>query len=199
MTQHWSTRLWKALNWKGWSQRELARRSGIDVQKIYKYLQGKVDQPRGDTLLHLADVLGVSEIWLRSDVGLAVDKIPLVGQIVSGESFTTNDNALPENLSEEISFSLDDADPIALVVTAESMLPVYRPGDILICARRRGGEMSEGLNRDCAVMTAAGVGYVTRLIQGATPQTFNLITFNSQPVMEVNLLWVAPVLWVKRG
>ena len=47
--EHWSKRLWRALSWKGWSQRELARRAEIDEQKVFKYLQGKVDQPRGDS------------------------------------------------------------------------------------------------------------------------------------------------------
>ena len=80
---HWSNRLARALSWKGWSQRELARRADLNEQKVYKYLQGKVDQPRGDTLLRLADTLGVTESWLRYEVGPAVVSIPssAVGQV----------------------------------------------------------------------------------------------------------------------
>lgn len=196
--EHWSKRLWRALGWKGWSQRELARRADIDEQKVYKYLQGKVDQPRGDTMLRLADCLGVTESWLRFNVGPAVVRIPVVGRVSNGESFLPVDGN-PTNASNEVvDFSLDDADPIAIEVRGESMLPVYRPGDYLLCSRKRGVEIGQCLNRDCVVKTDQGEGFVKKVISGSTDNTYTLISYNAPAIEGVKLLWAAPIIWVKR-
>lgn len=64
----WAERLndmWVA---KGWSGAELARRSGVNKENVYKYLRGTVKQPRGDILDKLADALGVARLWLKEDV-----------------------------------------------------------------------------------------------------------------------------------
>src|SRR3970040_2400541 len=189
---HWSKRLWRALEWKGWTQRELAQRAGIDEQKVYKSLQGKVDQPRGDTMLGLADALGVTESWLRFEVGPAVVRIPLVGRVSSGEAFLPfDDNPLGTGY-DEIEFTLDDADPIAIEVRGESMLPVYRPGDFLLCSRRRGIEIQSCLNKDCVVKTDQGEGYVKKLIHGSSVNSFTLLSYNASPIENVRLLWAAP-------
>jgi transcriptional regulator with XRE-family HTH domain len=65
---HWSRRLNQAMEKKGWGVAELARRSGVSVDKLYKYVDGDVDHPRGRTLYDLANALDVSESWLASGV-----------------------------------------------------------------------------------------------------------------------------------
>jgi len=150
-------------------------------------------------LLRLADVLGVSEVWLRSEVGPAMVTIPVVGRVSAGESFIPIDDNPQGGGFEELEFSLDDADPIAIAVRGESLLPVYRPGDYLLCSRRRGTEITDCLNRDCVVKTEEGEGYVKKLMAGASPHTFNLISYNAAPIEGVKLLWAAPIIWVRRG
>jgi phage repressor protein C with HTH and peptisase S24 domain len=155
--------------------------------------------PRGDTMLRLADCLGVTESWLRFDVGPAVIHIPVVGRVAAGESFIPiDDNPLGAGY-EEVDFSLDDADPIAIEVRGESMLPVYRPGDYLLCSRRRGIDIQQCLNRDCVLKTDQGEGYVKKLISGPDPSTFTLISYNAPAIEGVRLLWAAPIIWVKRN
>ncbi len=196
---HWSKRLLRALSWKGWSQRELARRAGLNEQKVYKYLQGKVDQPRGDTLLRLADTLGVTESWLRYEVGPAVVNIPVVGRVAAGESFVPFDDAPMGGGYEEIEFTLEDADPIAIEVRGDSMLPVYRPGDYLLCSRRRGTDIQNAINKDCVVKTTENEGYVKKLVGGSRANTYTLVSYNAAPIENQSLLWAAPVVWVKRA
>jgi transcriptional regulator with XRE-family HTH domain len=45
---------------KGWSQEKLARESGISYQTLIKIEQGRIKNPRLDTLIKLAKALGVS-------------------------------------------------------------------------------------------------------------------------------------------
>ena len=196
---HWSERLWKALNWKGWSQRELARRAEIDEQKVYKYLQGRVDQPRGDTMLRLADILGVSEIWLKFGTGPATVNIPVVGRVTTGETFIPLDDGIVGSSPQNMKFALSEGDPIAVEIGNDSLRPVYRAGDILLCSRMRGEEIRECLNRDCVVRTDQGEGYIKQIMEGKEANKYNLISYNTPPILDVGLLWAAPVLWVKRG
>ena len=65
----WAKRLNDVFKQSGWSKRELARRSGVNYDSLNKYLTGKVDQPRGDSLPRLAKSLSVSALWLREGVG----------------------------------------------------------------------------------------------------------------------------------
>jgi 7-cyano-7-deazaguanine reductase len=66
---NWKKRLHEVFSATGWSKVELARRSGIQYDSLSKYLDGKVQQPRGDSLLKLAKTLRVNLLWLRDGVG----------------------------------------------------------------------------------------------------------------------------------
>ena len=65
----WAKRLNDAFEQSGWSKAEFARRTGVNYDSLNKYLTGKVEQPRGDSLPRLAKSLGVSGLWLREGVG----------------------------------------------------------------------------------------------------------------------------------
>ena len=58
----WVKRLNDTLQRSGWSKSELARRSGVNYDSLNKYLAGKVEQPRGDSLPRLARALGVGDL-----------------------------------------------------------------------------------------------------------------------------------------
>ena len=65
----WAKRLNDAFGQSGWTKAELSRRSGVNYDSLNKYLTGKVEQPRGDSLPRLAKSLGISGLWLREGVG----------------------------------------------------------------------------------------------------------------------------------
>ena len=100
---------------------------------------------------------------------------------------------------EELEFNLVAPDPIAVEVRGESMLPVYRPGDYLICSRRRGADLQEALNKDCVVRTSENEGYIKKLVQGSRANTYTLVSYNAAPIENQKLLWAAPIVWVKRA
>ena len=91
----WHTRLAQSMELKGWSAVELGRRTGLPEQSIYKYLQGKVRNPRGNVPDQLATALGVSVVWLMHGTvepvenSLAIARIPLVS--LSGWDGTEDD------------------------------------------------------------------------------------------------------------
>ncbi|MBT5753077.1 MAG: NAD(P)H-hydrate epimerase, partial [Rhodospirillaceae bacterium] len=60
----WHQRALDILVRRGWSRAELARRTGLPKDRIYKYLSGAIEQPRGNAMKAIATALGVSEVWL---------------------------------------------------------------------------------------------------------------------------------------
>ena len=65
----WARRLNEEFAKTGWGKVELARRSGIDKSRVYKYLAGNVERPRGNAQAVLADALEVNLLWLKEGVG----------------------------------------------------------------------------------------------------------------------------------
>jgi len=197
--QGWHQRLRAVLQRRGWSQAELARRSGVGIEKIRKYVQGKVEQPRGDAVQRLADALEVHPLWLRDGVGPEAAAVPLVGYVGAGEAFLPVDDLAQGEALEGIELSLDGADPIAVEVRGNSMLPVYRPGDRLLCSRYRGADIAACVGRDCIVRLASGEGFIKKLAKGSRAGLFTLLSYNAEPIVDVALDWCAPVVWIRRA
>lgn len=99
---NWNERLQKALADKGWSNAELARRSGVSYDSVSKYLKGGVSKPRGDALELLAVALGVDSLWLEkgidpNELGSTGDtrSIKVIGPVQAGywtEAFEWDEN-----------------------------------------------------------------------------------------------------------
>jgi transcriptional regulator with XRE-family HTH domain len=195
----WAKRLIDMLALRGWTQAELARRAGISKENVKKYCQGAVGQPRGDTIPRLADALDVHFVWLRDGVGPQWRRIPVVGYVGAGEQFHAIDDLSQGAGLDSVDFDLDGADPIAVEVRGDSMLPVYRPGDRLLCSRLAGSDESGFLGKDCVVRLTDGAGYVKRVVRGAGPGRYTLLSYAAEPIAEVALEWAAPILWIKRA
>ena len=195
----WSERLRRAMAWKGWGAAELARRTEIDTARLYKYVQGKVAQPRGDTLSRIASAIGVNEQWLRDGSGPHYTRFPVVGYVGAGEAFVPYDDLAKGAGYDEINFDVDSGDPIAIQVRGSSMEPVYRPGDHLICSRRDGEDEAGFLGRDCVVLLESGEGYVKRVVRGAAAHQYTLLSYAAAPIENVQLQWAAPIIWVRRS
>lgn len=81
------------------------------------------------------------------------------------------------------------------------MSPVYRSGDMLICSRQTTKHLDNLINLDCVVMTADGDGYIKILKRGTRRGCVTLKSYNPHfdDIENVQLLWVAPILWVRRA
>jgi transcriptional regulator with XRE-family HTH domain len=198
---HWSDRVNQHLDRLGWSKAEFARRLNIDERRIYPQLNGKVAAPRGDLVTHMAELLGVHEHWIRTGKGPVYSAIPLVGYVSAGEEFFPYDDHAPGAGLDEVKLDIGDGDPIAIGVRGTSMVPVYRPGDTLICSRRKGADMATAIGRDCVIKSSSGAGWVKRVMAGSTRNRFNLMSYNMSydPLIDIEVDWLAPVVIVLRS
>lgn len=193
MTTHWSERMAKRLKQLSMTQRELAKRTGIDENRIRKYHQGAIDQPRGEVMAMIAKALGVSAIWLEHGTVLQQMSIPNIGSVGAGEVFYPDPGS-----KEVVNIRADDLDLFCVTVKGESGLPVYKPGEIVICSRSAGFSENEFLNKDCAVALSDGRAYLKRVVRGARIGTYTLQSYNAPPIENVRVEWVAPVVMLIR-
>jgi phage repressor protein C with HTH and peptisase S24 domain len=86
---------------------------------------------------------------------------------------------------------------LAAIVVGDSMLPAYRPGDVIIY-RRDDGEWQRYVGQEVVVQLHDGRCLV-KMLKRATKTTANLGSHNAPDIEAVRVDWAAPVLWVKRG
>lgn len=199
----WADRINEERIRRGWSKAELARRAGVSQEAIYKHLPESgppVDQPRGDTIRRYARVLGLHDYWARTGEGPRIASIPLVGYVGAGEEFFPLADHERGAGHDEVEINMDAVDPIALRVRGRSMIPVYRPGDDLLCSRLRGADIPSAIGRDCVVMTNEGAGYVKQLRRGRNGR-FTLRSYNPsfEDLEDIEVDWAAPILIIKRA
>lgn len=190
---HWSKRLDERRRALGWSQRELAKRAGLDENLVRKYHQGVVDNPRGHIMAALAKVLGVSQIWLEHGKVPQSMTLPVIGFVGPGEIYYPEPHA-----KVALDICADQLDLFCVRITGESGLPVYRPGEMVVCSRAAGTSENRFINRDCAVFLKDGRAFLKRVTKGSKALTYNLISYNAEPIEGVSIDWVAPVVMVIR-
>lgn len=191
--KHWSERLRDRLKQLGWTQTELARRSGVSKELVRKYASGAVENPRGDILSKMAKALNVTVVYLQHGVQLKKMSIPVIGYVGAGERF------FPETLSgPPLEIQAEDLDLFAVTVRGNSGQPVYKNGEVVVCSRAAGANESRFLGKDCVVSLGTGEAYLKKVIRGGRIGTYTLISYNAEPIENVTVEWVAPIVMVLR-
>lgn len=194
MAGRWSNRLQQALDDRGWSVRELSKRSMIPYDNVAKYLQGKVDKPRGETVAKLAQALDVDRLWLQEGVGRAKEYgVPVVGYVGAGGQITfLDDYAKGDGMDRVPPPPGAPASAVALIVRGDSMLPMLRDGWVLIYWDRLEDPASL-VGELVIVETEDGMKYVKTLRRGIRKFAWTLESENMPPIENVRLKWAATV------
>lgn len=156
----------------------------------------RTGNPTIRTLVPLADYLNVPLEQLIFGTESRPLEIPVVGIVAAGDGWMNTDDAGHEPLE----FHLAGHDLIAIEIRGNSMFPVYRDGDFLVCARQRGPSVDDLVGRDCAVLTRDGKGYVKQVLKGTRVGRYNLKSYNLafSEIIDAEIEWAAPVQWVRR-
>lgn len=165
------------------------------------YLSGIIKTGRVPSIEHfiaISEAAGVEPGWLLMGDEQFRIKIPIVGVASAGEAWSPVASNKPNNLEFELGNGFD---VIGIEVRGDAMAPVYRDQDFLVCQRRMGAYADNLIGVDCAVRTTRGAHYLKILQKGARPHTFNLRSYNpaARDIESVQLEWVAPVVWIRRG
>ena len=145
----WNDRLNERLGELGWGVPDLARKMGHPddqalIDRLYKYVQGKVGNPRGQMLSESAAAVDIAETELRygerstprpnARLGERFDfdgrdVIPVYGQAIGGEhgEFVLNGNRIADILAPPSLRGVKGA--YAVYVAGDSMEPRYYAGE----------------------------------------------------------------------
>jgi transcriptional regulator with XRE-family HTH domain len=152
----WHARLLQRIKDLGWPKVELARRAGLDKDRLYKWLRGGVDHPRGDVLERLAKAVGWTEHFLLYGVELdqSDDRLPFYswGELKMLDVVRRNSAEAVGMLKPN-----NDVGPDAFYTTApdNSNAPGIMTGDRLLC--------------DPAKPAAPGVFVIAKVVGHADP------------------------------
>jgi len=180
---------------RGLSMKELSLRAGLNQSTMQKLLS-TTTSPSIATFMAIARELGVSPAFLLTGDEAFKVEVPVVGIVSAGEFWDPSSDAAPRS----IEFDIGDGTPIAIEVRGDSMSPVYRSGDVLICERRTTKHADNLIGRDCVIKTVDGIGYIKILRRGSRPGVYSLKSYNpiSPDIDDVSIDWAAPISWVKR-
>lgn len=197
----WHNRLLRVANERAINWAELSRATGIHRDSIYKYKSGKVASPRGDVLEKISAALGIDYEWLLTGKEPDAGQLPIVGYVSAGELFIPIDDHTKGGGMSQADFRVNDLDDIAVQVRGQSMVPAYRPGDILACRRHEGAAIEGIVGRDCVVMTEDGEGYLKVLRPGSRRGLYDLESYNRtfETLEDRQLEWAALVKLVLRA
>ena len=125
--------------------------------------------------------------------------VPVVGYIGLGEDiYYFDDNETGGGL-DEVEAPPGAHDGFAVRARGDSMAPRFFDGDYIFYLRELGEDPTSCLYRDCVVRLRDGRTMVKRLEPGGRDGTFTLRSYNlAVKIMpDVEIEWVAPVVWVK--
>lgn len=194
--EQWLKRLLKLIEGRGMTQKSVSLAAKLDASTINTWVK-KGAQPSRDNLLKVAQVLGTTPDYIEFGDASQIVRVPVVGIASAGEGWSS-----PDNLAlAPLSFDLDAADAIAIEVRGDSMSPVYRDGDFLVCSRRNSKHIDNLIGVDCVVLTTGGEGFIKILKRGTMRGRHNLKSYNPlfDDIENAELAWVAPIAWIRRG
>lgn len=144
---------------------------------------------RVGTLIKLADALDIPASSLFGS------QVPVLGKVGAGGTVLFDENPDPEMVDRPPGAT---GKLMALQVTGDSMIPVYRDGDVVYINRDHDGILPDYIGEECVVHTVEGGTFLKQLAPGSQFNRFTLRSFNAGDMENVELVWAAPVLFVMR-
>ena len=118
--------------------------------------------------------------------------------------FQTKPSSEQTIITQELKFFLKlNPDAISAIISDNSMLPCYVPGDHVAGKRYFGDDIQKAINSICIIQPMSGNILVRKLELGSKKGHFTLKCTNEKfknysIINDVQLLFVAPIIWIRR-
>lgn len=125
--------------------------------------------------------------------------IPVVGYVGAGaEIFSVDDHEKGGGM-DEVEVPIDGMKPstVAVIVRGDSMMPVYRPNDLIFYDTTHNGDLIHLIGKDCVIRLSDGRTFLKEL--QIANGTYWLHSYNAPPMVNVKIEWAAKVEVVKRA
>ena len=187
---------------KGLTQQEFAARLGVTQPTVHRWEKGAFT-PDDKMLEVLSDLAGVpTAVFRYGEIRAGRRMIAVAGHVGTGGEVLAINDAPAGGGADEVEAPPDSGlYMVAVKVRGDAMLPVYADGDILFYGRDPGlggVDPTSCVGRDCVVKLVNGPTLVKRVALGGGRNTYLLMSFIAEPIVNVRLEWASPVRWVKR-
>lgn len=155
------------------SQAELARRIGRHQTAIGPYERNEY-MPSRDVLEKLAGALETSPEYLQFGRSAYRSNLPRLGRLGAAGQLVQADRSPTLSLAEErlVAISIDD----------DAMLPVFRPGQLVLAARAATAELERLAGRHVVAELADGRQFLRRLLPAGETGSYMLDAYNAPPM-----------------
>ena len=188
----------------------LAKRAGLDATTFNKSKRktqdGRRRWPNTESLAKVLDATGSSLdefLNLMSDAAIGrggpMRLVPLIGLAQAGAGGIFDDAGFPAGAGwDEVAFpEIKDENVYALEITGDSMMPVYRDGDIVIVSP------NAGVRRGDRVIAKTKEGEVmAKVLKRQTAHHVELISFNKEHADRIielkDMDWIARIVWASQ-
>ena len=187
----------------------LAKKAGLDPTSFNPSKRhGPDGRPRWPTTESIARVLDASGANVEEFMDLLSGRkgqlprrrqIPLIGLVQAGKGGYFDDSGFPVGAAwDEIDApGVVDQNAYALEITGDSMLPVYREGDIVIVSPNT--SVRKG---DRVIARTKGGEVMAKILQRQTSRTIELASFNpdheSKSYDMKDMDWIARIVWASQ-
>jgi hypothetical protein len=186
------------------SKRAAAEAYGIGYEVYKKIEVHDSNDPRNltkDQADQIARYHRVSPGWIMFGTGEMSTRnagnertVPLSGRIGAGQEVVAFERDETENVSVEIG----DLDGRAFQVIGPSMMPLARDGDYIFVGPER-KDFTSLLGLECAVHLRDGRTFFKVLTNGSRKGRYTLISYNADPIVDVQVESAGPFLGLRRG
>lgn len=188
----------------GLSPSALARRAGLDATTFNpSKRKGPDGRDRWPSTESIAKVLTATGAGLDEFTRLVEERspartVPLVGLAQAGQGRVFTEDGVPEGVCERVELPEAAGAPgFAIEVQGDSMLPLYRSGDVLIvdpAAPVRKG--------DRVVLRTKGNEVMAKEVRRRTAKQIDLTSLNPEhgdrTIAVADIAWMARVMWVRQ-
>lgn len=185
----------KVLEVSGLKQAALGKKIGVSQGTISKWMKDE-HSPNLDQWARLA-VFANRYPNLREAVkGWAfTSAVPIMGYIGAGAEISPDFEQVPSEGLEQVDLPFSvSADMVAFRVKGDSMIPVYRDGDVvLVWSEQRNTADAYCYADEVAVKTAEGNRYLKEIQPGQRKGHFNLVSHNAKLIRDVQIEWVGEI------
>lgn len=180
---------------KDWTHETAAEAMGISRGAFIKLerFERKLNE---DTIQKACEAFGVT-----ADVVLGKQTpIRVMGRIGAGGSIEPEHEQVPVDglYTVDLPFAVPDGID-GFEVNGESMLPVYKPGDVILVWRDQKRPTDAFLGEEAAVLTDRGYRALKEIQRGRASGIFNLASYNAKLIEDVKIVWVGEIYIVVRA
>lgn len=180
---------------RGWTHDEAAEAMGMSRGGFIKLERGerKLDE---DRIRVAADVFQVT----REVVMAEQTPIRVMGRIGAGGTIEPDYEQVPLDglYTIDLPFAVPDG-IIGLEVDGISMMPVYRPKDVILVWEEQKRPTGDFVGEEAAVRTARGLRALKEIQRGRSRSKFNLHSHNAPLIEDVDIVWVGEIYLIVRA